>query len=216
MMKKLYKTVLAITLVLLMGIINVSAQNSNVTFLNEAEEFVVYPVTKDLFQNFKDVMPGSKYRQVIEIANDKDNEVGVDMYLKMDPVTEENRELLKFLTLTIEIKDEVIYKKTLDENEGFKDFVLLASLDPGDMEKLDLTLEVPFELENKFADKMGFVDWVFLVEDYDVKGTDVPPTKPVVKKPIVTGIQNSVMPYVIIASGVGVLLLAGLKKQKDK
>lgn len=214
-MKKLFKTTLAITLVLFFGIINVSAlgKDSNVTFMNEADEFIVDPINKDLFQNFKDVMPGSTYYQVIEIANDLDNEVGVDMYLRMDPVTEENRELLKYLKLTIQLDGENIYEKMLDENEGFEEFVFLASLDPGDMGTLELTLDVPIELEGEFADKMAYVDWVFMVEDYDVKGIDVPPAKPVASKPVATGIGFNSFPYIVLASGVISLVYLSRKKK---
>ena len=74
-----------------------------VTYEGGAEKFVFLPGSEysdsDLFESFKNVLPGDELTQTITVRNDKDMQVRI--YLRAEPVNQASEEFLSKLTLTV-------------------------------------------------------------------------------------------------------------------
>lgn len=182
-MKKLniVKFLFIITITLLLGsCFNVFAKG-NVTYYDEAEKFVFVPGSKfssnDLFSDFKDVMPGDKITQTITVKNDVSNKAKVKLYIRSLGVEEDSREFLSKLRLSVKKEDNTdLFSTPADSTIPVSDWSYLGTLYSGGEVKLNITLEVPIDLDNKFQNAVGYVNWQFKVEKYDIEETDpVPP-----------------------------------------
>ena len=188
----------------------------------------------DLFVDFKGVMPGDKRTESITIKNDykgcdyvkvsirgllhdaAGNPVSPKVLeeLKADDRKGELTEIeymhkfLDQLTLTVKKGTDLIYTghpSTLEK--GFEDGkdVYLGSLDKGKSMTLDVTLEVPIEMGNEFADRIGEVDWVLVVSEFNYEDAK-------------TGDETLILPYVILmavaAAGLAVMFI-GKRRNKN-
>ena len=63
-----------------------------------------------------------------------------------------------------------IYTGTPDQLDGLKNNVLLASVPRFGSVTLTVKLQVPKELGNEYANRVGEVDWVFTAEELDPQG----------------------------------------------
>lgn len=142
----------------------------------------------DLFGNFKGVMPGDTLTQEIEIRNLAVNFDYVKVYMQAIPHSDdpakknepeigisvdENFDFLSKLTLTVKKGDEVIYSASpegeyqLDEAGDLEKSVYLGKITRKNAVKpmvLTVELNVPIELDNEYAARMGEVDWLFTFE----------------------------------------------------
>ena len=92
-------------------------------------------------------------------------------------------DFLAQLQLTVKNGAEVIYQDTANNAGGLTNNVYLGSLRKGQSLKLDVELNVPIEMGNEYANRIGEVDWVFAAEAFnDVtpppEGPDTPPYYP--------------------------------------
>lgn len=101
------------------------------------------------------------YSEAYENADGKDQtgEAGA-----RDETVATMQEFLAQLTLRIYSGDTLIYESTPDQTGALASYVPLATLARGESCTLRVELEVPAELDNRFADRVGEVDWVFLAE----------------------------------------------------
>ena len=160
------------------------AESSSVTFEGGAEEFVFLPGSEytdtDLFSNFKDVMPGDTITQEIVVQNAYAGANAVKIYLRAELHDEEENplspsvaqgetvatmeEFLSQLTMTVWKDGRQIYQASPDELDGLEENVLLGSFERGESATLTVELQIPVELDNRFANRIGEVDWVFTAE----------------------------------------------------
>lgn len=191
MMKKSFRMILSLVLMMLMVMslaATADAAGSTVTYkgvkdVNANSRFILAPgseyTTTDLFTGFKNVMPGDTLTETITFKNEAEDCDYVNLYLKAIPHGADNplspkvaekttlAEMNKFLsqlTMTVTCNGKVINDAL---NGGLAAEQFLGKVQRG--QKLDLTvkLEVPLELGNEYADKIGEVDWVFLVNAYN-------------------------------------------------
>lgn len=184
----------------------------------------------DLFVDFKGVMPGDKRTETITIKNGYNgcdyikisirgllhdaagNPVSPKVLeeLKADDRKGELSEIeymhkfLDQLTLTVMQGTKLIYSGHPSSLEkGLEETVYLGSLDKGKSMTLDVTLEVPIEMGNEFADRIGEVDWVLVVSEFDYEDAK-------------TGDETTIVPYVILlavaAVGLAVMFITKRKK----
>lgn len=73
-------------------------------------------------------------------------------------------EFLSRLTMTVWKDGKQIYQASPDELDGLEKNVLLGSFAKGESAKLTVELQVPSELDDRFANRVGEVDWVFTAE----------------------------------------------------
>ena len=77
------------------------------------------------------------------------------------------QDFVKQLTMRIYNGDELIYEHTADQEGSLADFVYLGKLRSGKYLDLKVALDVPSELGNEYANRVGEVDWVILAECYN-------------------------------------------------
>ena len=194
-MKKTMKTIasLVMMLVLLLGIgAPAYALDGNVTYQGGAEKFVFTPgsgyTDTDLFDGFKNVMPGDELTQTIQVKNGFFGTGSVKIYLRAvahdeaaNPLSENvaatgetvatMSDFLSQLSMQVYKQDGTcIFSGSPNELDGLKNNVLLANVPRGKSVTLTVVLGVPSDLGNEYANRVGEVDWVFTAEELDPQG----------------------------------------------
>lgn len=192
-MKRTCKTIasLVMMLVLLLGIGAPAYADGTVSYKGGAEKFVFFPgsgyTDTDLFDGFKGVMPGDTLTQTVEVRNRFLGTGSVKIYLRAVAHDEQTNPLspnvaatgetvasmsdfLSKLYMEVWQGDKCIYTGTPDQLDGLKNNVLLASVPRFGSVTLTVKLQVPKELGNEYANRVGEVDWVFTAEELDPQG----------------------------------------------
>lgn len=210
----------------------------------------------DLFDNFKNVMPGDELDQSVTVTNS--NPLKVNVYLRAEAHDEESNPLtigtsdeghegedlpssqepsdvvpmadeadqsgqagetvasiqdfLSQLHMTVTVGDRVVFDAQPHLEAGLSENVLLGELRPGETMTVNAHLAVPIELSDKYANRSGEVDWVFVVEELDPvlpdTGGQLPATGDTV--PIALIAVTAVAAFAII-----VLLVAVRRRNND-
>ena len=172
------------------------AAESSVTFedgkIIAFEPGSVYTNT-DLFDNFKGVMPGDVRTEEVTIRNNTKDCDYIKVYmravlhdetgnpisdkvlaeLQADKRREATSELeymydfLSQLSMKVWNGSSLIYEESPDKLDGLTENVYLGSVRKGETIKLNVELDVPIEMGNEYANRIGEVDWVFVVEGFD-------------------------------------------------
>ena len=232
MKKKIFSLIMAVSMMSTFAL-GASAQGK-VTYDSRAKDFIFEPGSSysptDLFENFKDVMPGDKIEDVIVVTNSRSGRKTVKFYMRAvgptataeDGATvgtgrEEKtvkQELLDKLTITVEAENDRVFileqpvSKVMYENE---EWFYIGKLSPGKSTPLKITLEVPVTMGNEFRDVAGYVDWQFKIEVQDKDKT--PPVTPD------TGDNTNTLLYAAILGGSAaalIVLLVLKRKKRDK
>ena len=192
-MKKTCKTIasLVMMLVLLLGIGAPAYADGTVSYKGGAEKFVFLPGSSytdtDLFDGFKNVMPGDTLTQTVEVRNRFLGTGSVRIYLRAVAHDEQENPLssavaasgetvatmsdfLSQLYMEVWQGDKCIYTGSPDELDGLKNNVLLGTIPRFKSTTLTVKLQVPAELGNEYANRVGEVDWVFTAEELDPQG----------------------------------------------
>ncbi len=147
----------------------------------------------DLFDNFKGAMPGDVLTQEITVSNTARCCDFIRVYLRAETHSEKGnplsskvsasgetvatmKEFLSKLSMKVYNGEKLIYRASPDELGGLEENVLLGKLRKNQDLNLTVELSVPAELGNEYANRVGEVDWVFQVEEFDDKNPDVPKT----------------------------------------
>ena len=213
-MKKRFLAILMV-LALCLSIAPAAFADASVSYKGSAEKFVFAPGSEysptDMFVNFKGVMPGDQLSQQIEVRNDVKNDVKIKLYMRSLGANEGSEEFLKQMTLGVKAADgSELFAACADETAQLTDWVCLGTFYSGAKTTLDVTLNVPVEMGNDFAEQVGSLDWEFAVEELPVE-----PTDPVGPK---TGDDTPVALYAAICAvcaGAVVFLIATRKKKEQ-
>lgn len=181
-MKKII-TILITLAVLLSSTVTVFAADGKVTYSGNAGNFVFEPGSEhsltDLFPNFKGVMPGDTLTQKITVKNDADNKVKVKIYVRSLGAHEDSVEFLSRLGLKVSKSEEnkmaYMFDAAANETAQLTDWVCLGTLYSGGEVNLDVTLNVPTSLDNEFQNKIGYLDWEFMIEEFPIEEGDPKP-----------------------------------------
>lgn len=203
-MKRTLKTFssLLLVLVMLMSLtITAFAAEPTVTYKGKGDwEFSPGSgyTSSDLFDGFKNVMPGDKRTETITIENEATDCDYIRVYLQAVLHDEEGNSLsydeefentdgkdqadvdgqrdetiasmhdfLSQLTMRVWNGDKLIYEASPDELDGLAEPVYLATLDKGESTALKVEMEVPIDMDNDYAFRVGEVDWKFRVDAFD-------------------------------------------------
>ena len=181
-MKKII-TILITLAVLLSSTVTVFAADGKVTYSGNAGNFVFEPGSEhsltDLFPNFKGVMPGDTLTQKITVKNDADNKVKVKIYIRSLGAHEDSVEFLSQPGLKVSKSEEnkmaYMFDAAANETAQLTDWVCLGTLYSGGEVNLDVTLNVPTSLDNEFQNKIGYLDWEFMIEEFPIEEGDPKP-----------------------------------------
>ena len=135
---------------------------ASVSYEGGAEKFVFLPGS-DLFESFKNVLPGDELTQTITVRNDKDMQVRI--YLRAEPVNQTSEEFLSHLTLTVTCKDKEIFDAVASETAQLTKATLLGTFRKNGSTDLTVTLSVPADMGNEYMSAIGFVPWTFIAEE---------------------------------------------------
>ena len=181
-MKKIIALLFTFVL-LLSSTVTVFAADGKVTYSGNAGNFVFEPGSDhsltDLFPNFKGVMPGDTLTQKITVKNNADNKVKVKIYMRSLGAHEDSVEFLSQLGLKVAKSEEnkmaYMFDAAANETAQLTDWVCLGTLYSGGEVNLDVTLNVPVELPNEFQNKIGYLDWEFMIEEFPIEEGDPKP-----------------------------------------
>ena len=163
------------------------AADSSITFTGFSSGFEFQPGSEytetDLFQNFKNVMPGDTVTETITFTNSATDCDFVNLYMRAEAHDETDNplspkvaekesvatmtEFLSKLSMKVWNGTELIYDASPDQLDGLKDNVFLGTFRTGETATLKVDLSVPIELGNEYANRVGEVDWIFHVEAYN-------------------------------------------------
>ena len=216
--------ILIAVLVVTMGIMSpVMAESGNVTYSGDAGDFIFEPGSdhspSDLFPNFKDVMPGDTLTQQITVKNNASDRVYVKIYMRALGAHEDSKEFLSQLGLSVNCEDNSLFDAAADQTAQLTDWVLLGTLYSGGSVDLDVTLHVPGELDNKFRNLVGKLDWEFMVKEFPVED----PTQPTETdddkdkdKGTQTGDDFAAYKWLIVMAGAGAVMIVLIRRRKNE
>ena len=176
-------TLIVLLLMLVPVAVPVFAADAQVVFEGGAEKFVFLPGSEysdtDLFDNFKNIMPGDSRTQTVVVTNKYRGFDRINVYLRAFPHSESNplsdvvasteniasmQDFLSRLSMVIRANGRVIYSASPDDLNGLLSNVLLGTIAFGEIVKFDVELTAPIDLDNKYAGRMGELDWIFTAE----------------------------------------------------
>lgn len=196
--KNISSLLLALAVVISLGV-TAFAADFTITFNGAKDGFDFQPGSEytatDLFDNFKNVMPGDHLTETVQVKNAARDCDYIKLYLRA-VVHDENGNLLTYseayeavdgkdqagvagqrdetvatmqdflsrLTMRIYNGEKLIYEASPEEAGALVNNVLLGTLSTGETLTLKVELDVPVELGNEYANRVGEVDWVFLAE----------------------------------------------------
>ena len=189
-MKKSFKAITSLVLMLLVVMsmsVTAFAASPSITFEGFSKGFDFQPGSEytetDLFGSFKNVMPGDTVTEAITFTNSATDCDFVNLYMRaeahdetanpLSPKVAEKEtvatmtEFLSKLSMKVWNGTELIYDASPDQLDGLKSNKLLGTFRTGETATLKVELSVPIELDNKYANRVGEVDWIFHVEAYN-------------------------------------------------
>ena len=214
-MKKKIKKLSSLALLMLMLLccsLSVFA-GGRVTYDGNSKDFIFAPGSEysptDLFPDFKGLMPGDTVTQKITIDNKVDKKVKIKLYMRSLGAEPGSEDLLSQLQLTVKQDgDSELFDAPADQTAQLTDWVYLGTIYSGGKIDLDVSVNVPLSLDNRFQNAIGYLDWEFKVEELPISPED--PKAPQ------TGDENNLLLWSsLLILGVGAVATAGVLKKKS-
>ena len=203
------------TIALIMSLSLTVFADGTVTYEGDSQKFIFEPGSKysptDLFDSFKDVMPGDSLTQKVHSKNDVSKGVKIKLYMRALGAHEDSVAFLSQLRLRVSQDGaSELFNAPADQSAQLTEWVYLGTFYSGAEIDLNVTLDVPIELGNEFQDAIGYLDWQFKVEELPIEPDDPKPPK--------TGDSAKISLYIVLAgvSGFAVILLVLARRKANK
>lgn len=176
-MKLSFKKLLFILLTLLTITTTAVLADGEVIYDGDAKNFIFLPgdpkSATDLFDGFKNMMPGDKRTQQIIIKNPADKMVNIDVYIKSTGAMDGSEEFLSKFNLKVTASGGTIdlFEAPADQTAQLTNWVYLGRINSGGQVILDVELELPIDVGSDYKCSTGYLQWHFKVEAYDVPDT---------------------------------------------
>ncbi len=209
MSKKMFAVVLA--LILALGVAGSALASTAVRLTVDKHDQVYFefvPESTDLFENFKDLMPGDTVTQDIVVKNLGGHIVRI--WLRADPVSEEDFDFLNQLKLTVTASNSEIFEATAGVQDGLAPTeknpygIVLGTFKHGGKVDLQAKIEVPIELDSQYMGRMGIVPWTFTIEEIVLDDTPE------------TGDSFTLWAWIAVAAALAVCIVLLLVKQRKQ
>ena len=209
-----------------------AADHATIDITDKGSHFVFQPGSEysdsDLFYGFKNVFPGDTITQEVHITQKHFGFNKLKLYMRAVPhnssnqpqpavleneqTVEQMNDFLSQLHMKVwkgrNLSKTPIYNSSPDDPDGLSKFILLGEFKKGLTGVITVQLEVPIEMGNEFADRMGEVDWEFMIEE--VPNPIIPQTGDQTNIGLLIGVS-----LVSLAALVVVVILI-LRKKKNK
>lgn len=164
------------------------AADASIDFKGFHDGFLFSPGSEytetDLFDSFKNVMPGDVLTEKITFTNSSDDCDFVNLFIRAQAHDEAENplspnaaasgetvatmaEFLSRLSMKVWNGTELIYDASPNETGGLQENQFLGTFRSGDTAVLTVELTVPASLGNEYANRLGEVDWVFHAEAWN-------------------------------------------------
>lgn len=168
-------------------VLPVFAENHTITYKSQRDLFDFgagssYSQT-DLFESFKNVMPGDVLTETITVKNTATDSDYIKVYLRAKSHDESNplsdivvnggetlesmNDFLSQLSMKVWNGDKLIFEGSPDMENQLSENTLLGQFNRNDSTTIKVELTVPIELDNHYANRIGEVDWILVVEAFD-------------------------------------------------
>ncbi len=152
------------------------AASPSVTYTGDSKFVVSDDI--DLFDGFKNIMPGDVRTETITVSNQFNKSRYVQIYVQAVPHNPEEgphlsdedyakmMDFLHQLTLTVTKNGNPLSEARADDPAELSTRKLLGTFHGRGTITIEATLSVPITLGNEYADRFGEIDWVFSAEEY--------------------------------------------------
>ena len=161
--------------------LGIYAADTSVIYAGHADNFVFIPTTKDLFDNFKNVVPGDTRSQKITVRNTSNSTA--EIFLRAEVVEPRFKAFLRGINLSVTAETTQSWYNASAADMGTTGMTVNRSLglfSPGADLDFTVNLSIPITWGNEFQSGFGEVVWVFTVieEDTFIPPPVTPPTTP--------------------------------------
>lgn len=232
-MKKTLKTLSVLVMTVLLSIhVTAFAADSSIVYKGSgsSEPFATLP-GDDLFSGFKNVMPGDVRTEEITLKNKFDGSDEVYIYVQAVPHNANNplspevaakedldsmKDFLHQMTLTVTQDGKVLSQDTAEKPAGLAESTLVGHFTGKGSSKIQVTLSVPIEMGNEYADRIGEIDWVFYASEINhPAATPSTPNTPSTPHSPKTGDTTGTAFYTLLMLFSAVCVVVLIKKRKS-
>lgn len=174
-MKKYLSLLLAV--LLLFALVVPAYADGTVTYDGSSRKFIFSPGSllspTNLFPGFENVMPGDTLTERIVIRNGTFYGVKLNVYMRSLGAQQGTNDFLSQLELSVQqVDDSYMFKAPADQTAQLTNWTYIGTVYSGGNVTLDVTLKVPFDLNDDYQNSVGYIDWQFMVEELPVSPTD--------------------------------------------
>lgn len=153
----------------------ISSTPTEIEFTGTEPNFTYTPENTDMFNNFKNIMPGDIIEQKIQIRNSSKDK-SVKIYLRAETVSEEDEDFLSNMALAVYNGNKLISDDNASKQGKLNENVLLGTIAPDSKVELTAKLQCNIAMDNEYASDKGEIKWIITTEEAEPAPTDIPQT----------------------------------------